>query len=100
MGRTVFPHRAFVMLRINRGMMGLFRKLLMPTLPTHINLVGTGKIRASMERLNDSFTLHLSGEALIDDNGGTAHFDLTVSDTESLKALCAMVSTVTHAKIS
>jgi len=72
------------------------RKWLAPQPPLHITLIGTGPVRASMERLDDSFTLHLAGEAVIDDLGGTAHFELTVTDTESLKALCGMVIAVTR----
>lgn len=60
--------------------------------PVQLMLSGTGPVRVSVERLDRSFTLHLTGEAKVTGGyEGNAAFSIEISDTASLRDMCEMV---------
>lgn len=73
-----------------------FLKQLFEPEPDQLTLVHKGPVRVSVERLGESFTLHLSGQATIQDSQDTASFSLEISDTKSLSDLCGMIHRAMH----
>lgn len=72
-------------------MFGWFKKLRSPK-QSVITITGSGPLLVSMERLDDTFTLHISGEAkLLDNPNAGVSFSVAMSDTPSLRQLYGLL---------